>query len=358
MYHFPGLKIVKDIRPKLLAACCPKDDSECYAFRRKLQQEQERHSVTRSLLEKVNVELETCKKGLDRAEKERTEVLVYSTEVKALREELSAKEQEVLDLHEELSQRDQDLGLWDRLREGSFRGETPQKRCSCADTTLPNQQSFAQEVAQVHLHKDLQQESLLVQPCCFSILTDAQQKAERYDKPHLAGLQLGLQSSAEDANRDCIKVGETHTFETSQRELHHIDVALIPSGKTEEVDGAGTIDNAGLQSQNHAVACPQPDGVTIPDTIEPEQVFPQAVGQQSNSIPHLITAGPKIIPNQVGSHLEIVGNVASGHPSDNVSVPDVDLHQAAHQHLEDDISDGTQAAPPSGQFSSSNVVGQ
>ncbi|KAH8977231.1 hypothetical protein EDB86DRAFT_1273778 [Lactarius hatsudake] len=323
------LKIVKDARPKILAICCPEDDSECYAFRGKLRDEQERHSATRSLLEKLSLELETYKKGLEKAEKERAEALVYSAEVEALREKLSAKERELLDLYEELSQRERDLGLQDKLREGSSRGETPRKRSSRADTILPNGQSFAQEVAQVHRREDLQRERVLL------------------DAP-----QRELQSLTEDANCDRVEVGEADAFETSQRELHDIDISLMPSEQMVEERWAVSprlgadinVDNAGLQSYNYAAVCPQSDGVAIPDAIEPEQVSPQAVGQQSHDIPHLITAGPKIMPQQVGLHLEIVGDVMAGHPSDNVFVPDV---EAAHQ-----------AAAPSGYFSSSNTVGQ
>jgi len=85
------------------------------------------------LFEETSLQLQNCRKDLDKAEEERTAALVYSTEVEALRERLSQKEQEVLDLTSELSERKRELRLQDKLREGSSRGETHCKRCSKFD---------------------------------------------------------------------------------------------------------------------------------------------------------------------------------------------------------------------------------
>jgi len=62
-----------------------------------------------SLFEETSLQLQNCRKDLDKAEEERTTVLVYSTEVKALREWLLQKEQEVLDLTSELSEQKWEL---------------------------------------------------------------------------------------------------------------------------------------------------------------------------------------------------------------------------------------------------------
>ncbi|KAH9039010.1 hypothetical protein EDB85DRAFT_2287346 [Lactarius pseudohatsudake] len=328
-----GLKIVGDLRPKLFDTPYLADDRKCHTLQRKLQDEQERHSATRSLFEKASLQLQSCRKDLDKAEEERTEALAYCTEAEALREKLSAKEQEMLDLSEELSRRKGVLGLQDRLRERSIHNDA--KNCS---TMLPKGLSCAQEVIDVSQREGIPPPQHL----------DARQEAEKVYETKLTDLCLKIQSLEQElevANRNRIEVEEALEFEISHCKLHHIDVALLSSEKTEQMDdGDCPVDNAGLQSHSHAPACPQSDGVAIPDAIEPEQVSPQAVGQQSNDIPHLITASPKIMPQQVGLHLEIVGDVMAGHPSDNVFVPDV---EAAHQ-----------AASPSGYFPSSNTVGQ
>ncbi|KAH9170491.1 hypothetical protein EDB89DRAFT_1907740 [Lactarius sanguifluus] len=164
---------------------------------------------------------------------------------------------------------------------------------------------------------------------------DACQEAKKVYETKLTELCLKIQSLEQElevTNHGHMEVEEALKFEIS----HY--VALLLGEKMEQMDNC-PIDNAGLQSHSHAPACPQPDGVAIPDAIEPEQVSPQTAGQQSNDIPHLITADPRIMPQQVGLHLEIVG-----HPLDNVLIPDV---EAVHQ-----------AAAPLGYFYSSNAVGQ
>jgi len=96
------------------------------------------------------------------------------------------------------------------------------------------------------------------------------------------------------------------------------------------LDADTNADNAGLLSHNHAAACPQPDGVPIPDATEPEPVLHQTVSQQSNDIPKPNTAGPEIMP-------------------DDVRIPDATepepvLHQAVSQQS-NDIPDPNIAGP-------------
>ncbi len=96
----------------------------------KLRYEKERHSETHSLVEEISLQLETCKKDLDKAEKNRVVVMAYNTEAKALRERLSAKEQEVLDLTSELTGRERELRSKGKMREGSSHYETSCNSCS------------------------------------------------------------------------------------------------------------------------------------------------------------------------------------------------------------------------------------
>ncbi|KAH9019518.1 hypothetical protein EDB85DRAFT_2153684 [Lactarius pseudohatsudake] len=201
----------------------------------------------------------------------------------------------------------------------------------------PKGQSFAKKGVQVS-RRDQPQQDLL----------DLRHEAKNGNESKLAGFHLEIQlleQAVVDANRLREQVEEARKSKKYQCESHHINISLLPRGQMVERSVSRCLDdtvdvNDKFLSRDHAAAHPQPDGVASPEAIRPErseQMLPQAVGQQPNDI-------PEIMPQQVGSHLEIVGDVMAGHPSDNVFVPDV---EAAHQ-----------AAAPSGYFSSSNTVGQ
>ncbi|KAH9170489.1 hypothetical protein EDB89DRAFT_1907738 [Lactarius sanguifluus] len=160
----------------------------------------------------------------------------------------------------------------------------------------------------------------------MSKIADACQEAEKVYETKLTELCLKIQSLEQElevANHGCMEVEEALKFEIS----HY--VALLPGEKMEQMDNC-PIDNAGIQSHSHAPACPQPDGVAIPDAMEPEQVLPQTAGQQSNHSPSHYSWSQDHAP--------------AGHPSDNVLFPNVEV---VHQ-----------AAAPLGHFYSSNAVGQ
>ena len=85
----------------------------------------------------MSLQLETSKKDLVKAEEERAAALVYGTEVEALRNKLSAKEQKVHDLSLELSLRERELRIMNNVRDRSSYGEMSCKRCSKFDFLVP-----------------------------------------------------------------------------------------------------------------------------------------------------------------------------------------------------------------------------
>ena len=83
----------------------------------KLQREEERHMATLAGVDDLRVQLETCKRDLDKAENERAAAMASRTQVEALRVLLSEKEVQMLDLTSELSQRERELArLKDRVK--------------------------------------------------------------------------------------------------------------------------------------------------------------------------------------------------------------------------------------------------
>ena len=85
----------------------------------------------------MSLQLETSKKDLVKAEEEQAAALVYGTEVEALRNKLSAKEQKVHDLSLELSLRERELRIMNNVRDRSSYSEMSCKRCSKFDFLVP-----------------------------------------------------------------------------------------------------------------------------------------------------------------------------------------------------------------------------
>ncbi|KAH9027134.1 hypothetical protein EDB84DRAFT_1439949 [Lactarius hengduanensis] len=122
------LEIIKDLGPRIVERT--KDacnfsvlGSEDESTNDKLQRVEQRRSEALSLVEETHVQLETCKKELNEAEKERAAAIVYRTaaeaKAEALRKQLSEKEEQVRDLSSELSQREREIRLKEKANAGS-----------------------------------------------------------------------------------------------------------------------------------------------------------------------------------------------------------------------------------------------
>lgn len=128
------------------------DESANDVLEKKLQHKEQRRSEALSLVEETHVQLETCKKELNEAEKERAAEIVYRTAAKAkaeaLRKQLSEKEEQVRDLSSELSQWEREMRLKEKANAGSARCDpsSSPKCCGIANTTSPTSQPFAQAV--------------------------------------------------------------------------------------------------------------------------------------------------------------------------------------------------------------------
>jgi len=171
------LEVLKNLGPRIISDCSKLvpgddfflkyvrplgDDSKSSPLKRKLQLEEERHSVTHSLVQDLRRQLETCKEDLNKAEKDRAAAMAYRTEVDALKKQLSAKEEEVLNLSSELSQRERELRLKGKMKEGSPHGEASCEKDSCADATPLGSQSLAEEMARVSLSGRLPEQNFLL----------------------------------------------------------------------------------------------------------------------------------------------------------------------------------------------------
>ncbi len=131
-------------------------------------------------VKEIRSQLETCKRDLNEAERQRAAAMVYRTEVETLRKKLSEKEGKVQDMHTELTQREQEL-VWLKDKR-SARGKSPPKIRSKSDILLPmvqaclgspgvvetmslSGQPFSQAVPQGPQSRNLTQEHfLLVRP--------------------------------------------------------------------------------------------------------------------------------------------------------------------------------------------------
>ncbi|KAH9010838.1 hypothetical protein EDB84DRAFT_1445501 [Lactarius hengduanensis] len=123
------LEIIKDLGPRIVErtkdACnfsvLGSEDESTTMY--KLQRVEQRRSEALSLVEETHVQLETCKKELNEAEKERAAAIVYRTaaeaKAEALRKQLSEKEEQVRDLSSELSQREREIRLKEKANAGS-----------------------------------------------------------------------------------------------------------------------------------------------------------------------------------------------------------------------------------------------
>ncbi len=162
--------------------------------------------------------------------------------------------------------------------------------------------------------------------------------------------------------------------------LHHMeDLQLDGVVADHPSDGVSVPDVTGTGPAPRQVAHQHlEDNADDAQDVPPLSYFSSSssVGQQSNDIVNSNAASPKIMPQQVDLHLDIVSegastkfiphhmkglqldSVVAGHPSDDVSIPNVTgtgpvLHQAMHQHLGGNIFDvdGAQVAPPKSYFS-------
>jgi predicted RNase H-like nuclease (RuvC/YqgF family) len=101
---------------------------------RELRDEKEKYTRASTSAEEVSAQLEACKRDLIEAERQRAEAIAQTTEVDALKKQLSDKEEEVRDLTAELFQKERELlRLKDRPKAGSACAGLPSDISSKSD---------------------------------------------------------------------------------------------------------------------------------------------------------------------------------------------------------------------------------
>ncbi|KAH8996086.1 hypothetical protein EDB86DRAFT_2829228 [Lactarius hatsudake] len=139
------LEIIKDLGPRIVehtkdtrnvSVLGSDDESANDLLKKKLQREEQRCLEALSLVEETHLQLETCKKELNEAEKERAAAIVYRTAAKALRKQLSEKEEQVRDLSSELSQWEREIRLKEKANAGSARCDPSLSRSRAMPHTL------------------------------------------------------------------------------------------------------------------------------------------------------------------------------------------------------------------------------
>ncbi|KAH9971300.1 hypothetical protein BGW80DRAFT_1321506 [Lactifluus volemus] len=221
------LKTVKNLRTHSVSDCSslaywdnltpnrvsPLGDNTQYdALEQKLKLEEERHKATHSFVEDLNLQLETCKEDLKKAEKDRAAAMVYRAEFDALKKRLSAKDREVSDLSSELSQRERELRQTDkdRMKSRSPHGAECCKECGSVPKLL-SVRPLAQKAVQAA------QSSLIPQQ---NFLLEAREEAENIYHLEIAALHNKIQSfeqEAEEWERHCTLLEQALQDEIDQR---------------------------------------------------------------------------------------------------------------------------------------------
>ncbi|KAI9434621.1 hypothetical protein H4582DRAFT_2175233 [Lactarius indigo] len=279
------LTIVKDLRLRLIAECSDladdvfsitapnsEDGYKRDALEKKLLREEERRMAALSDVEEIRSQLETCKRDLNEAERQRAVAMVYRTEVETLRKKLSEKEGKVQDIHTELTQRERELV---RLKDKrSARGKSPPKiRTSpgVVGITSLSGQPFSQTVPQGSHSRELTQEHCLL----------AHSGAEEVYNLELERLHFEVQSlekALDESNRIRLQVETELENEISQRESSHLDIDAVGRLSNDVlVRGHGAADTtSGLNQEADQELDGDISGGDIPDLAPPSRSFSPA----------------------------------------------------------------------------------